>query len=191
MQTLLLRDISDMTYDEIESLKLTEYSAIEHSKNDETNYMYVVPTEQQANVNGEYKPVKVFANKHKEPLTDKAQSFRSLQECSVFCAEKNKKLGHTIKSMFMILESIRLEELLRKKLRLEGELKIKSDYVIRESAGFKFILFDKGNGIITTASINDALNNGLAAIKREEQKAVKKEEVKTKAIRNTRHDYNW
>lgn len=179
MEALITKNISDLTDEEIRSLNLPEYIKLEKLQGYDNNYMYTPPAK--PHLNGVYYPVIVSANMHINHIHDKMTPFKSLQECSDYCEKMNRKDGHTDKSMFMILESIRLEELLRKKLEQEGEIKIKSDYTIRESAGFKYILYDKGVGILTVASINEALNTGLATIKREqgkEQKAEKKAETK-------------
>lgn len=183
MEVLITKNISDLTDEEIKSLNLPEYIKLEQLKGYDHNYMHIPPTK--PHPNGAYYPVIVTANMHIDHIHDKMTPFKSLQECAEYCDKMNRKDGHTEKSMFMILESIRLEELLRKKLKQDGELKIKSDYTIRESAEFKYILYDKGVGILAAASVNEALNTGLAAIKREkgiEQKADNKSQTKSMTI---------
>ncbi len=167
MEILLTKNISELTDEEIKSLNLPEYIKLEQLNGYDNNYMFVPPVTTQ--LNDVYFPVTVTANMHIDNFSDKSTPFKSLQECTEYCNKMNNKIGHTQRSMFMILESIRLELLLRKKLKQTGEIKIKSNYSIRETAGMKYILYDKGNGVLTASSINEALNTGLAAIKREKK----------------------
>jgi hypothetical protein len=194
MENIVTKDIADLTDDEIQSLNLPEYIKLEQLNGYDNNYMFMPPTRPQPD--NIFYPVIVTANMHINHIHDKSSPFKTMQECNAYCKRMNHKLGHTDRSMFMLLESIRLEMLLRKKLQQSGELKIKSDYIIRESAGFKYILYDKGNGILTAASINEALNTGLAAIEREKKVVEKKvkEESKSKSMKMYSHvkrDWPW
>lgn len=193
MNTILSKDICELSPEEIKALKLHEFVKLEHPGENRSNCMYYTPAKPQQDDPEVYYPIVIYANKHSQAVIDYSEPFNTHNECIAFCKEKNSALGHDKPSMFMLLESIRLEELLRWKLKLDGVLRINSDYTIREAAGFKYILYDKGNGILTTSSIINALEHGLAAVKRERDISTKTESTPIKEVKNhlTRRNQDW